>query len=119
MVDVKNPRKFGASIQPKYVHRDVPVYGVSRLEIEQISSLNNTSATYFSLTGIIVGYAVGIWTNAAFYDGALTPVGSLAARFLAPGMCLIAVVFVFLALQARSQRQSLIKSLTSTDDDEA
>ena len=116
MSTITPAKKFGASVQPKYIHRDVPIYGVSELEIRQISSFNDTATTYFSMAGAMVGYATAIWTNAAFYDGKLTPVGRLATVYFAPLMCVLGAIFVFLALRARSQRKALLNHLTGQDE---
>lgn len=113
------PKRLGASVQPKYIHRNMPIYGVSELEIRQLSSFNDTATTYFSLAGATFGYAAAIWTNAAFYDGVLNPVGKLATVYLAPAMFILGAAFVFLAWKARGQRRALQDHLTNSDSDHA
>jgi hypothetical protein len=88
------------------------MYALSATEIAQLSSFNTTSTVYFSLSGALIGYAVAIFTNAAFYaEKTLTPLGDLALRYLAPGLCVLALGAFLLAVSARQQRHRLLRTI--------
>jgi hypothetical protein len=112
MVDGKPVRIRGASVRPVYVHRDMQVYGISESELTQLSQMNDSATIYFSLSGAAAAYAVGIWTNAVFYTPeSITPLGKLAALFLAPLLIILAAIFGGLAVRTRGDKKAILSAL--------
>src|SRR4030067_2380338 len=85
------PAPRGATIETAYVGREVKVYGVLESEVKAIAMFNTLSTTCFSLCAGLFFCAVGIWANAAFVEKA-TATGDILAHFVAPALCVLALV---------------------------
>ena len=102
----------GATITTAYVGREVKVFGVFETEIDTLSSLNAQSTLFYALSSALASFAVGIWTNAVFYER-LTPAGQFATGVGAPILMLIGVVLFIVATNAWWKRKSTIASIKS------
>ncbi len=100
------PIPAGATVRPLYMGRSVMTYPVHELEMNMIGTLNAQTTLFSSFATLALGYAGSIWINAAFYTS-LTPMGMLAARYIAPLMGCLAAVFALLALFSWSKRRDL------------
>jgi hypothetical protein len=84
----------GATIRSTYVKREVTVYGIHEYEANTLSYLNTQSTLFFSTGTAFLGYAVAIWTNAAFT--AQRPLsGQAALDYVAPILCIATGCFYF------------------------
>jgi hypothetical protein len=83
---------LGAVIRSAYAEREVTVYGIHKYEVDTLSYLNTQSTLFFSAGTAFIGYAVAIWTNAAFANNA-PDIGVFAKSYVAPGLSAIAVIF--------------------------
>jgi hypothetical protein len=79
----------GATITSIYAHRGVLVYAVFEHELDMLVTLNTLASTGASLCSFFAAAACGIWTNAAFVNGAMPTEGAILANFVAP-MLLVA-----------------------------
>jgi hypothetical protein len=95
----------GAILNTAYAEREVKVFGILESEARMISTFNTLSTTFFSVSSGLASIAIGIWVNGSFSEKA-TPAGDLLAHFAAPALCVLAVVFLCLAIWARISRGS-------------
>ncbi len=85
------PTARGATVDPTYIAREVKVYAVLENEVKSIAMFNTLSTALFSLSAGFFFCAVGIWANAAFAEK-LTAAGEILKSFIAPGLCVLALM---------------------------
>jgi hypothetical protein len=100
----------GATVTPLYVQREMKVYAVHEHEIHSISMFNTLAAVFFALASFIASAGLSIWTNRMFYTE-LTPAGIIGANYVAPGLLLLAVIFVMVGAFAIRKRESTWKAI--------
>jgi len=95
----------GATVTPLYVQRQMKVYAIHGHEIDTLSMFNAAATVCFSVASFIGSAAVSIWVNRIFYTQ-LTPEAAVATIYVAPGLLLLAVVFIGLGIYAMRRRKS-------------
>src|SRR5271155_2384791 len=93
----------GATISTSYVGRQMRAFAIAEHEVRTISTMNTLATIFFSVGTTFLGFAVGIWTNAMFYDS-LTPEGRLLSHVASPILCVVALIFVALGIWALRSR---------------
>lgn len=86
------------------------VFGVLESEVRMITMFNTLSTTFFSISASLVSIAIGIWVNGAFVTQ-MTPEGKILSGTVAPILCVLALVFVGLAIWARISRGSTWRAI--------
>jgi hypothetical protein len=66
----------GATISTAYVGRQMRAFAIAEHEVRTISMMNTLATIFFSVGTTCLGFAIGIWTNAMFYE-TLTPEGRI------------------------------------------
>jgi hypothetical protein len=95
----------GSSVTPIYSNREMEFVSISKGEIDNISSETTQATVFFTLSSFVASAAVGIYTNAAFYDK-VTPTGEIAIGVAAPVLLAIAAAFAIIGLMhVRSRRK--------------
>ncbi len=79
-------------------------YPVSESEMDYISSLNAQATVRYSSSTFLLGIAISIWVNAAFYQQ-LTPIAELATYYVAPFLALAAALFASGGVWAQHKRK--------------
>jgi hypothetical protein len=101
----------GATISTAYVGRQMRAFAIAEHEVRTISMMNTLATIFFSIGTTCLGVAIGIWTNAMFYEK-LTPEGTILSHVAAPGLCVFWLIFVvlgFWALRSRSATWEAIR----------
>jgi hypothetical protein len=93
-ISIESPR--GATIRTAYVEREVKAYAIFEHEVRSISMWNTLAGVFTSVGAAALSYATGIWTNASFAEK-LTAEGTVMSHFVAPTLCVIAIVCWFVA----------------------
>ena len=95
----------GSSVTPIYSNREMKFVSIAQGEIDNISSETTQATVFFSLSSFFASAAIGIYTNAAFYE-TLTPSGEIAKGVAAPALLVIAVACVIFGIMlVRSRRK--------------
>jgi hypothetical protein len=100
----------GASVNPIYTRRNMTMYALTESEITTISQLNTDVSLHFSIASFLLSMALGVYTNALFYDK-LNSAGSLAQGFAAPLVLLLGMVFAIRGLFGLKRRSDLWSKL--------
>ncbi len=85
-------------------------FAVFESEIEALASLNTQATIFFSVASGLLSFAVGIWTNATFYEQ-LSAAGLIATKYLGPLLLLLSAVFYGLAIYASAKRRTTLRSI--------
>jgi hypothetical protein len=93
-------------MQPQYMGRTMKCYPLHESEMGTLSILNTQATVFFSAATGAFGYAVSIWTNAAF-AGAPTETARIATHTIAPLVAIAGVVFSIIALICAVQRRGV------------
>jgi hypothetical protein len=104
------PAPQGATINTTYVEREMKAFAVFEAEMQALASLNTQATIFFSVASGLLSFAVGIWTNAAFYER-LSAAGLIATGYLAPLLLLLAAVFYALAIYASVKRTKTLRTI--------
>lgn len=104
--------QIGATVTPLYVQRQMKVYAIHGHEIDSLSMFNATATACFTLAAFVGSAALSIWINRIFYTE-LTPAGIVASYYVAPGLCLLAAVFVIVGIVAICKRRSTWRTIKS------
>lgn len=107
----------GARITTAYVGREMKAYAIVEGEVRTISMMNGLATVFFSAATMFLGFAIGIWTNAAFYE-TLNPEGKILAHVVAPvlcGMTVLGVILGFWALRNRGTTWDAIRRESKTE----
>ena len=81
------------------------VFGILESEVRIISMFNTLSTTFFSVSASLSSIAIGIWVHGSFVEK-MTPEGTILAKFIAPVLCVVALIFAGLGIWARRSRGS-------------
>jgi hypothetical protein len=115
--NVANELQIGATVTPLYVKRQMKVYAIHGHEIDTLSLFNATATTCFTIAAFIASAGLSIWINRIFYAD-LTPAGIVASYYVAPGLIVLALIFVIIGIVAICKRRStwnMIKSESRAD----
>jgi hypothetical protein len=102
----------GAIVTPAYVEREVKAYAVFETEMHTLSFLNTLATTFFSIGSSLASIAIGIWANGKFTEK-LSPQADILANFAAPGLCVLAAIFVGLGIWAICRKQTVLDAIRS------
>jgi hypothetical protein len=95
----------GATISTSYVGRQMRAFAIVANEVRTISMMNTLATIFFSVGTTCVGFAVGIWTNAMFYE-TLTPEGRILSHVIGPALCALAFILGCLGIWALRSRST-------------
>jgi hypothetical protein len=107
---VFTPPQTGAVVNTTYVPRQMKAFAVYEAELDSLTTQTHTATTFFSVAAALLGYAIGIVTNAMFAEK-LTPAGELATKVGVPLLVVLACVFGCLAWQYRTNRQAQLDQI--------
>jgi hypothetical protein len=102
--------QHGATVSAFYVEREVKVFALHEYEVDNLSSLNADSSTFFSLGSILITLGLSIKINAIFYAD-LTPEGHVAEAYAFPILLFVGVVFVLVGVRAVYKRASILSKI--------
>jgi RsiW-degrading membrane proteinase PrsW (M82 family) len=102
---ISTQQALGATISTAYVGCQMRAFAIVEHEVRTISMMNTLGTIFFSVGTTCLGFAVGIWTNAMFYD-TLTPEGRILSHVIAPFLCGLAFVLGCLGVWAFRSRST-------------
>jgi hypothetical protein len=80
-------------------------FAIAEHEVRTISMMNTLATIFFSVGTTCLGFAIGIWTNAMFYE-TLTPEGRILSHMAAPILCAFALIFAGLGIWSLRSRSA-------------
>jgi hypothetical protein len=93
----------GATMVMAYARRSLRAYPILDSEVRSLSIFNTLSTTCFALMSAFISFAGGIWVNALFVENPPAE-GKILSRFVAPALCVGAVVALLLGIWAICSR---------------
>jgi hypothetical protein len=116
-----NNKKSKTQEQPHFIERPpllnimqtertVIGYGITEDELEHVGNLNTQANTFFSVFAGILTFAFGLVVD-WLMEGQPIHYGEMLAKVGAPICFILALVFLFLAIQAVRTRGSIVKRI--------
>lgn len=102
----------GSIVVNNYVQRNVKVLAIHEHEVDNVSFMNGLSSVCFSIMSALVGFSVSTWVNAAF-QSEWSPAARILSSVVAPGACILAVLFLVAGLLALDRKNSTLKTIKS------
>jgi hypothetical protein len=105
------PVNTSGAITVDLVSRTVKSIPVMETEMDQLTGAARNSSWATAVASALLSYSAGVFTNAAFQSGTLTPAGATLTTSIAP-LCLVASALLFLyAFVEGRKASSLVSSL--------